>query len=192
MTIAGLQQLRASRIRRLGRVLALGLAFVWPPRRGLCLLLRVPATAARHAVNGLRLFCLEIEAQRREIEAPRNEIEVSRREIPLPSVPIDNGYIVVAPPFTPNSAGVCCMYRLCDELNGRGFPTHIADRTRTTADPVAPFVPWEHAIAMCRQGFTAVYPETVAGNPLQARNVARWVMYRPDCLATTPSTLIVL
>src|SRR6516225_8477839 len=105
MRIAGLQQFRASLIRRLGRVLALCLAFVWPPRHGLCLLLRVPATAARHSVNGLRLFCLEIEAQRREIDAPQPEI-------PFPSVPVESGYIVVAPPFTPNSAGICCLYRL--------------------------------------------------------------------------------
>jgi hypothetical protein len=121
--------------------------------------------------TGLRAHCRGIEA--RLNSSARYFMKID------PGKP---GYVIVAPNFTPNSAGIVCLYRLCDELNRRGFPSYVAGSNITTWDLVAPLICRSRAIHLCSQGYTAVYHETVRGNPLRARHVARWVLNRPGLL----------
>jgi hypothetical protein len=92
------------------------------------------------------------------------------------------GYLIYAPPYTANSAGIWCLYHLCHELNGRGFPSFMVNSYRTAHQCVAPLIGWSEARRLVRRGYTAVYPEVVVGNPLRARSVARWVLNRPGLL----------
>jgi hypothetical protein len=124
-----------------------------------------------HGFTGLKSFCRTIEAQRKLDVRPAVKIDPGKR-----------GYVIVAPNYASNSAGVGCLYRLCDELNRRGFPSRIAGSNLTTGDLMAPLISWDRAKQLCSQGYTAVYHETVSGNPLRARHVARWVLNRPGLL----------
>jgi len=47
----------------------------------------------------------------------------------------------------------------------------------------APLISLVEASALCKRGFTAIYPEVVSGNPLAADSVIRWVLNRPGLLA---------
>jgi len=47
----------------------------------------------------------------------------------------------------------------------------------------APLLDLVEAGALCQRGFTAIYPEVIAGNPLAAESVIRWVLNRPGLLA---------
>ncbi|MGD0653439.1 MAG: hypothetical protein ABSA16_03780 [Thermoguttaceae bacterium] len=124
-----------------------------------------------HGFTGLKSFCRTIEAQRKLDIRPAVKIDPGKR-----------GYVIVAPNYASNSAGVGCLYRLCDELNRRGFPSRIAGSNLTTRDLMAPLVSWDKAKQLCSRGYAAVYHEAVVGNPLRARTVARWVLNRPGLL----------
>jgi hypothetical protein len=116
---------------------------------------------------------------RQGMEARRNN-ERSRR---LASCDADQpGYLIYAPPYTSNSAGIKCLYLLCHEMNVRGFPSFVVNSYQTAPQWIAPLIGWTEARRLARQGYVAVYPETVVGNPLRARVVARWVLNRPGWL----------
>jgi hypothetical protein len=137
----------------------------------------------RHAVNGIRSFWLDLEAQKRALAGSSClPIESWFLADELAADSGGRGYIIAAPSYTSVSAGIRCLYRLCDELNRCGYRAFVAGSTETAPDLSAPLIPWEMAIALCRHGFIAVYPETVAGNPLRARSIARWVLNRPGLL----------
>ncbi len=93
------------------------------------------------------------------------------------------GYIIVAPAFNIRSAGKHCLYLLCDHLNRLGYPSYITGSESTATDLNAPLLRWKDARKAVGSGrFVAIYPEIVAGNPLQAATVARWVLNRPGAL----------
>jgi hypothetical protein len=158
------------------RLLALVSEFVWPPLRGFSRLRQLTAGAARDATAAIREYCIQLESEKR-IRAFSSSVLIDSR-----SVPYANGYVIAAPPFEPVSAGICCLYRLCDELNRRGFRSYIAGSRKTAPHLAAPLISWEAGMALCRRGYIAVYPETVIGNPLRAGCVARWVLNRPGLL----------
>lgn len=107
-------------------------------------------------------------------------------------------YIVYTWPWSENSGGIMFMHHLVDELNRLGERAFL---WRT--GPIVKLGPrgWLHyklnrgpmktnaaldtPIAR-RRDFTSrsvvVYPERVPSNPLKARNVVRWLLYKPGLL----------
>ncbi len=154
-------------LRRVRRVARLVPDCTWPPSR-------IPTVACEfahqlriHLFQAMRGFVLAVEAEHR-----------GRRE----PGPHSRGYVITAPDYVSNSIGIRCLYRLCDELNRRGYPSHIVGSTRTAPDLHAPLIGQRMARSLCKRNYTAVYPERVTGNPLRARHVARWVLNRPGLL----------
>jgi hypothetical protein len=97
----------------------------------------------------------------------------------------EGGFVIVAPPFVANSAGVGCLYRLCHELRSLGFQAVVAvvaGGGQTAPGLDTPMIDLTLARVLCDRGFTAIYPETVPGNPLAAASVIRWVLNRPGLL----------
>lgn len=97
----------------------------------------------------------------------------------------EGGFVIVAPPFVANSAGVGCLYRLCHELRALGFQAVmavVADGRQPVPGLDTPIIDLSLAQVLCDRGFTAIYPETIPGNPLAAASVIRWVLNRPGLL----------
>lgn len=92
------------------------------------------------------------------------------------------GFVIVAPSFVANSAGVCCLYRLCDELRRRGFSAFMAGGQCGAPHLDAPIIDLAEAMRLCGRGYAVVYPETFPGNPLGSPTVMRWVLNRPGLL----------
>ncbi len=73
-------------------------------------------------------------------------------------------YLIMAPEYQHNSAGVRALYRLKDEIIKRGYEAKIVQKGFATNDDIV------------------VYPEIVNGNPLGGKTVARWVLNYPGLL----------
>jgi len=117
-------------------------------------------------------------------------------------------FIVFAPPYNPNIGGFVVLHQLCHFLNEIGRTCHLVpwfssaeispiddvavanrvfeqresirrDSYRVNPDLNTPLYrrPWR-GIAK-RDDVVVVYPEVVFGNPLRARNVARWLLHNP-------------
>lgn len=73
-------------------------------------------------------------------------------------------YLIMAPEYQHNSAGVRALYRLKDELIARGYKARMVQKCFASNNDIV------------------VYPEIVSGNPLGGKTVARWVLNKPGLL----------
>jgi hypothetical protein len=97
-------------------------------------------------------------------------------------------FYIVTPNYTHTSGGVKAMHLLCHWLNRIGERAYIlaygGSDTVVNPDWLTPLLQPPMVEAHDRQGLTpiAVYPEVVAGNPINARCVARYVLNYPGLL----------
>jgi hypothetical protein len=88
--------------------------------------------------------------------------------------------VIYAPDYTHLSSGVRCLHLLCDRLNRLGIGAAITTRV---IDPSL-ITPWIHpgmisAHPALLDRSIVIYPEIVAGNPVHARNVVRYLLNKP-------------
>ena len=111
-------------------------------------------------------------------------------------------YLVVAPPYSPDQGGAIFLHQLVHALNQLGAPAalwpirqlarhQLLDRARDLlrrpsrlwrppAFATSPALDTPVATpAQLTRDSIVVYPEIVLGNPLKARHVVRWLLYRP-------------
>lgn len=115
-------------------------------------------------------------------------------------------YLIMANSYDPNVGGYVVLHRLCHELNRLGcvarmvpaFNNHVFNKS----DMVVPFLRFakerlrrikayktnpdfltpvwsEKEFRASVDDWVVVYPETISGNPLGARQVVRWFLHHP-------------
>ena len=117
-------------------------------------------------------------------------------------------FVIFSPRYNPNVGGWVVLHSLCHLLNETGFTAYLvplfktADispvdstlsyflnlhirsfksrrRFRRNPDWNTPIYPHSLRGIAKRDDVVVVYPEVVFGNPLRARNVARWLLHNP-------------
>lgn len=111
-------------------------------------------------------------------------------------------FIVFADRFDENNGGIIALHRLCDLLNRAGQRALLWPARRPLHDPQRPLASawaffryhrraWRRPYRTCPRfqtpvatpadlpGAIVVYPEIVAGNPLRAGHVVRWLLHKP-------------
>jgi hypothetical protein len=84
-------------------------------------------------------------------------------------------YIIDINCFIPNSGGIVALHKLCHDLRQIGEESYVLSRT---THPLidAPFLGDRR---FAQQETVVVYPEIVAGNPHNCKNVVRWALNTP-------------
>ncbi|OGC23690.1 hypothetical protein A2291_04225 [candidate division WOR-1 bacterium RIFOXYB2_FULL_42_35] len=90
-------------------------------------------------------------------------------------------YIIWAPPYFHRSAGIRVLHKLAYLLNKAGQRTFIYIN-KTNPKWRVPRISKRKAQKLIKLGAIVVYPEIVAGNPLGAKTVARYILNNPGLL----------
>lgn len=87
-------------------------------------------------------------------------------------------YFIVSPDYTPASAGIRMMHKLCHHLNESGYDAYI-NTPVVNPDWNEKQCPTNIAARIACTGII-VYPEVVKGNPLGAEIVVRYILNHPN------------
>lgn len=115
-------------------------------------------------------------------------------------------FFIMAESYDPNVGGCIVLHKLCDELNRLGYRAKLVPAYNNfvfnKTNLVIPFLKFIKEIVRRRKKFrvnrefltpvaklqeplsiqdncVVVYPETISGNPLNAKNVVRWFLHHP-------------
>jgi len=93
-------------------------------------------------------------------------------------------FLIAAGDYLPQAAGPVALHLLCDRLNRLGYDATIAPVGVTPSIPALGLTnpDWLTPLAKMGDRFdrcVAIYPENVAGNPLNSPWVVRWLLHRP-------------
>jgi len=88
-------------------------------------------------------------------------------------------FVIYTYDYSPGIGGVKVMHKLCDMLNSNGFeaylmPINIQADFYTCSDYNTPLITQE--ILDNLDQAVVIYPEGIQGNPLNAKNVVRWIL----------------
>ena len=88
-------------------------------------------------------------------------------------------FIIYTYDYNPGVGGIKVMHKLCDLLNNNGFeaylmPIHLTDDFYTCSDYNTPLITQE--ILDDLDNTIVIYPEGIKYNPLNAKNIVRWIL----------------
>jgi hypothetical protein len=86
-------------------------------------------------------------------------------------------FIIYTPPYNPYSGGIVVLHKLGELLNALGESVFLetSSRVYTTTIPL-----WRTDSLMDTD--IVIYPEIIKGNPLNAKNVVRWILNTPGII----------
>lgn len=123
-----------------------------------------------------------------------------------PQIP-ERPIIVYCPPFDENSGGAIVLHCLVDQMRSLGVDAYAASASKYTGRDIPNWLKavkeWNHRrrrgefkthpsmnVPLAKAGLhhkaIVVYPETVVGNPLEARWVVRWLLNSPGAFGIDP------
>lgn len=86
-------------------------------------------------------------------------------------------YVIGWSQLSPNSGGQIVLYLLCDLLNRLGEKAYMSGGSfPNSLNLNCPIKPQE--LSLQSEDVIVIYPEVILGNPLNAKNVARWILYK--------------
>lgn len=90
-------------------------------------------------------------------------------------------FIIYMPYFSPLSGGVVALATLCEILNKMGYEAWVTSKVNSPKFS-APFLTERIYIdyLINKENYFVIYPEKIPGNPLEAKNVIRWILFTPD------------
>lgn len=90
-------------------------------------------------------------------------------------------YIIVAPPFRHNSAGIRVLHKLGHLLTEAGQTAYIFNK-KTNPKWSISSISFAKTYKLIKKGAIVIYPEIVKGNPLNSQVVVRYVLNNPGLL----------
>lgn len=115
-------------------------------------------------------------------------------------------FLIMSESYSPDIGGYIVLHKLCDELNRLGYLTKLVPAYNNFVfnknNIVVPFLKFiKERIRRCKsyrvnpdlitpivrldelknseEGWVAIYPEVISGNPLNAKHVVRWFLHHP-------------
>lgn len=115
-------------------------------------------------------------------------------------------YIIATESYDPNIGGYVVLHKLCDEINKLGGTAYLVPAHRTyyitRKNIITPLLKlskeflrrickfrtnekWNtpildvRKVSLSNDNWIVIYPESISGNPLNAKNVVRWLLHHP-------------